>query len=79
MKKDYKLACFYNVELKMFHIWQTTQDKFKQNVTVTNALSPYAHLVHGVDYSVSSPTANDVDITDLTGAGLGNVRVTVIG
>ena len=49
------------------------------SVTVTNALSPYAHLVHGVDYSVSSPTANDVDITDLTGAGLGNVRVTVIG
>ena len=49
------------------------------SVTVTNALAPYAHLVHGVDYSVSSPTANDVDITDLTGAGLGNVRVTVIG
>lgn len=49
------------------------------SVTVSNALSPFAHLVHGVDYSVSSPTANDVDITDLTGAGLGNVRVTVIG
>lgn len=52
---------------------------FFHSVVVTNALAPYAHLVHGVDYSVSSPTVNDVDITDLTGAGLGNVRVTVIG
>ena len=52
---------------------------FFHSVTVTDAVAPYAHLVHGVDYSVSSPTTNDVDITDLTGAGLGNVRVTAIG
>lgn len=52
---------------------------FFHSVVVTEAGAPYTHLVHGVDYSVSSPTVNDVDITDLTGAGLANVRVTVIG
>jgi len=52
MKKDYKLACFYNVELKMFHIWQTTQDKFKQNVTVTNAFSKMRSALSGKDYAV---------------------------
>jgi len=49
------------------------------SVAVTDAAAPYTHFVHGTDYSVSSPTVNDVDITDLTGLGLPNVRVTVIG
>ena len=49
------------------------------SVTVTNALSPYAHLVHGVDYSVSSTTVNDVEITNLGAVPTANVRITVIG
>jgi hypothetical protein len=52
---------------------------FFHSVVVTESGAPYTHFVHGVDYSVSSPTANDVDITDETGAGLTNIRVTVIG
>ena len=48
-------------------------------VSVRTVIAPLTYLVHGVDYSVVASTINNVDIRDLTGAGLGNVTVTVIG
>ncbi len=49
-------------------------------VAVTGILPfPLTQFAQGVHYDVIIPTVNTVDITDLTGAGLGNVTVTVIG
>jgi hypothetical protein len=40
---------------------------------------PLTVFSQGVDYSVTLDSANEITITDLTGGGLGNVQVTVIG
>lgn len=40
---------------------------------------PYAVFTQGIDYSIAINSNNQISITDLTGAGLINVRVTVIG
>ena len=40
---------------------------------------PLPVYANGVDYSVTIDSVDDITITDLTGGGLGNVKVTVIG
>ena len=45
-KYPHTLAVFTNDKLKMFHIWQTSQDNLK-NVSVVNALSKAKHALSG--------------------------------
>ena len=51
------------------------------NISVAADPLPFPLTVYanGVDYSVTIDSANDITITDQTGGGLGNVKVTVIG
>lgn len=50
-------------------------------VSVIDLILPLPHTMftQGIDYSVQMVNANEISITDLTGAGLPNAGVTVIG
>ena len=60
MKYPHTLAIFTNDKLKIFHIWQTRQEKnVKQNVSVTNLFSKAKWSLSGKD-SAQSPATTSV-------------------
>jgi hypothetical protein len=66
IKVPHTFCIFANDTRKMYHIWQTSQENYKQNVTVTNAFSKAAYALSGKDSAQSGSTTTFLRILSST-------------
>lgn len=65
-KIPHTFCIFYNEDRKMYHIWQTSQEKPTQHVTVTNAFSKAAYALSGKDSAQSGSSTTFLRILSST-------------